>query len=97
MSDVEARRADAGEFGLDRHRVAEPVGAVEFALRIHHRIAGHIISLEQLVLGELARRRDQHGRRMVEHGEVARIKHDLRRIAVAPFDDEAAGVLEHWE
>ena len=66
--------------------VAEAARDEEARARVDHRIAGELVGLEHLVLGEPVRGREHRRGRGVEHLEIARIEHDAGGIAFAPLD-----------
>jgi hypothetical protein len=96
MFDLDARFAQARDRGRDRHPVAETVGHAENGAGFDDRMADEFEG-SQIVEFIHADRGFHHLRRRgVEHREIARIEHDARGVAVAPFDAQMPGVAEHY-
>ncbi len=95
MLDLDARFAERGDGGLDRHFVAEAVGHAEDGAGFHDRMADEFEGLEVIEFAHPDRGFHHFGGGRVEHREIARVKHDAGGVAVAPFDAEMPGVAEH--
>src|SRR5947209_13581960 len=94
MRDLEARALRLGHGGLDRHVIAEAAGDEEARARVDHRVAGELVGVEHLVLGEPRGGREHRGGGGVEHLEIARVEHDPGGIAFAPLNAARNGVDE---
>ena len=62
------------------------VGIEKAGVGVDQRMTGEIVSLEILMLGHAERALEQRRGRGVEKRQVARIKDDAGRVAVAPLD-----------
>jgi len=92
---VEARAAQRGDRGLDRHLVAVPGGNEKTRMGVDQRMPGEIIGLEIVALAHSERALDESRGAGVENGEIARVVDDPGRIAIAPFDAHDAVIDEH--
>src|SRR5262249_56852259 len=95
MLHVEARAADRGDRGLDRHFVAEPGWEEETRIGVDQRMAGQVVGLEVIYFSHAERPLDQRRGAGVEDGEVARVIDDAGGVAIAPLDAHHAVVDEH--
>src|SRR6202023_1231718 len=95
MLQLEARTADVDELGFDRNLVAEPRRQPKFCPRLRRRMAHKVIGLEILDLLHAERAFNEHGGRDVEEVEIAHVKNDAGRVAVAPFYSRFAVVAKH--
>ena len=92
---MEARAAHLGDARLDHHVVAIARRDQESRPRRDHRKAGEVVGRQQRLLVEPERRLDHELGRVIEHREIAWVKHDPGRVAVAPLDADLAAVGDH--